>query len=720
MKGNLYVFSSTRAMQEFLKAQDGGFLPQCMLIGEFFSQVLLVEGKSKIPPMMRKILLSEVFREFEFEERESEILFFEKNFLGYLETSSFLLTFFNELNHHKVSIKDIPQKDIYGDYEDHLRVLEKVQESYERKLGEYGVYDFPHNAKILDEFVEHFERIDVFLDGFLTPFEIEILREIATRLELAIHLNIDEYNISHYEYLSRDFEIDHTYVFSLSSKKILQKTPAPLLHKPNAYSCTLRLDQCAFILQKIQEWLDEGISEDEIAIILPKDDFKSYLKVSDEERNLNFAMGFEPDELLEQIRAIAQNQVEITGSKLEFLIENLKGLNIPESFEIQLDEIIYIYQKMSDVLEKLSLSEIVHLLCLEVEKMSIDDFRGGRVRVMGLLETRGLKLKRAIIPDFVSSNIPKVSQSDVFLNTKIRKALGMPTLKDRQDLQKHYYLEIFKNTEEVELLYFEGEFAPFGKEIEARAMGENRYTLFECAKKYDYVFDEADCVVDEGFALSATSLSRFCECKRAFYWKYLKKLEETQESEAINLGLLLHQLLFESYSNAPHQPKEYFEKKLLEKIQQEESQLRKLELRMFLIQMQKFFANYESVDEILSLERGYEIQRSGLRLYGRIDRIDRVGSEARVIDYKSGKNVGVDWIQSAIYACIAREYYAYLDTRVFFCSLREGKFIEDEKLQEHIQKLDEILEEIKAEREFAMTSSRSKCRECAYRILCNR
>ena len=175
MKGNLYVFSSTRAMQEFLKAQDGGFLPQCMLIGEFFSQVLLVEGKSKIPPMMRKILLSEVFREFEFEERESEILFFEKNFLGYLETSSFLLTFFNELNHHKVSIKDIPQKDIYGDYEDHLRVLEKVQESYERKLGEYGVYDFPHNAKILDEFVEHFERIDVFLDGFLTPFEIEIL-----------------------------------------------------------------------------------------------------------------------------------------------------------------------------------------------------------------------------------------------------------------------------------------------------------------------------------------------------------------------------------------------------------------------------------------------------------------------------------------------------------------------------------------------------------------
>ena len=158
----------------------------------------------------------------------------------------------------------------------------------------------------------------------------------------------------------------------------------------------------------------------------------------------------------------------------------------------------------------------------------------------------------------------------------------------------------------------------------------------------------------------------------------------------------------------------------MEKIQQEESQLRKLELRMFLIQMQKFFANYESVDEILSLEREYEIQRSGLRLYGRIDRIDRVGSEARVIDYKSGKNVGVDWIQSAIYACIAKEHYAYLDTRVFFCSLREGKFIEDEKLQEHIQKLDEILEEIKAEREFAMTSSRSKCRECAYRILCNR
>lgn len=718
MNQRLYVFSSSRAMQEFLKNQKNGFLPQSMLMHDFFSQVLIVDGKSKIPAMMRKILLSEVLSEFDFNDRESEVLFFEKNFLGYLETSSFLITFFNELNHHKVAIKDIPQKDIYGDYEDHLRVLEQIYQRYEEKLDEYDLYDFPKNASIFSEFVESFDGIEIFLDGFLTPFEIDILREISQKIEILLHLKIDEYNLAHYDFLSADFQADNTYIFSLSAQKILAQTPSPLLNKPTAYSCNLRLDQCAFILQKIQQWLDEGIAENEIAIILPKDDFKSYLKVSDEARNLNFAMGFEAEEFLEQIKAIGQRECE--GDKLEFLVENLKGLSIPDGFEVELDEIIYIYQKMHQVLQKLTLAQITHLLALEIEKMSIDDFRGGRVCVIGLLETRGLKLKRAIIPDFIGSNIPKVSDSDMFLNTKIRKALGMPTLKDRQDLQKHYYLEIFKNTQEVELLYLEGELAPFGKELGVKLAGENQYTLFEPAKKYQYCFDEARVSVAENFKLSSTSLSYFKDCKRSFYWRYLEGLIEESQSEAISIGLLLHDLLYEAYKNDPNNAKKYFEQKLLEKIEQEESELNKLELRIRLVQMQEFFANYWGCDEILGLEEGFEFRKGGFRISGRIDRIDRVGDEIFVIDYKSGRQVEVNPLQSAIYASCMQERYPQFNIRVFFCSLRDGRLIEDTQLQKHIQEFEELLVDIKEEREFAMTPNRSKCRECPYKILCNR
>lgn len=718
MNQRLYVFSSSRSMQEFLKTQKNGFLPQSMLMHDFFSQVLLVEGKSKIPAMMRKVLLSEVLSEFEFNDKESDVLFFEKNFLGYLETSSFLITFFNELNHHKVAINDIPQKDIYGDYEDHLRVLEQIYQCYEEKLDRYGFYDFPHNASIFSEFVESFKGIEIFLDGFLTPFEIGILREISQKIELLLHLKIDEYNLSHYDFLSTDFQANNTYIFSLSDQKILSQTPSPLINKPRAYSCALRLDQCAFILHKIQQWLDEGIAEDEIAIILPKDDFKSYLKVSDEARNLNFAMGFEAEEFLEQVRAIGQR--ECNGDKLEFLIENLKGLSIPECLEVEFDEIIYVYQKMHQVIQKLDLAQITHLLALEVEKMSIDDFSGGRVRVLGLLETRGLKLKRAIIPDFISDNIPKVSQSDMFLNTKIRKTLGMPTLKDRQDLQKHYYLEIFKNTQEVELLYLDGELAPFGKEIDVRLSGGNHYTLFEPAKKYEYYFDEANLRIGDDFKLSSTSLSCLKDCKRAFYWKYLKGLREESESEEISIGLLLHELLYESYKNHPHHAKKYFEQKLLEKIEQEESELKKLELRMRLARMQEFFSNHWGYDEIIGLEESFEFQKKDFKIRGRIDRIDRVGDEIFVIDYKSGKNIVVDGLQSAIYASYMKEKYLHLNVRVFFCSLYNGSLIEDTQLEKHIQELEELLENAKEERGFAMTSNRSKCRECPYKILCNR
>ncbi|WP_305862597.1 PD-(D/E)XK nuclease family protein [Helicobacter cholecystus] len=718
MNHRLYVFSSSRAMQEFLKTQKKGFLPQSMLIHDFFSQILIVEGKSKIPAMMRKILLSDVLSEFKFNDKESEVFFFEKNFLGYLETSSFLITFFNELNAHKIAIKDIPQKDIYGDYEDHLHVLERIYECYEAKLEEYGLYDFPQNASIFNEFIESFEGIEIFLDGFLTPFEIDILKEISQKIELLVHLRIDEYNLTHYDFLSTNFQVDNTYTFSLSTQEILHQTPSPLLNKPNAYSCTLRLDQCAFILKKIQQWLNEGIAEDEIAIILPQDDFRSYLKVSDEARNLNFAMGFEAKEFLEQIKAIGEK--ECHGDKLEFLIDNLKGLCIPEGFEVKLDEIIYIYQKMHNVLQKLNLAQIVHLLALEVEKMSVDDFGGGKVRVMGLLETRGLKLKRAIIPDFISSNIPKISQSDIFLNTKIRKALGMPTLKDRQDLQKHYYLEIFKNTQEVELLYLEGELAPFGREVGVNILGQNHYTLFEPAKKYQYSFDEARLSIDKDFKLSFTSLSCFKDCKRAFYWRYLKGLKEESESEAMSIGLLLHELLYESYKQDPQNAKIYFERQLLKRIEQEKSEVVKFELRLYLKQMQKFFSYHLEYDEILGLEEGFEFIKNDLRITGKIDRIDRVGDRIFVIDYKSGKKADVIPLQSAIYASYIQEKYPHLDVHVCFYSLRNGELKEDRDLQKHIQELEKLLDIAKEEREFAMTLNRSKCRECSYKVLCNR
>ena len=608
----LHLFSNARAMQGFMQSQEAGFLPKCMLLGEFFAEVIVVRGRVKIPPFLRKVFLIEVLREFDFTQKDFEILFFEKNFLGFLETSPFLLQFFNELNQHKLTIKDIPQKDIYGDYEDHLRVLEKIEERYEKKLGDKGFYDFAKEYEILDEYLSAYSEIEIYLDGFLSPYEREILEKI--KIPIFFHLNIDRYNQKHFEFLSSSLESDYSYKIGFPSGEVVEKTPHKLCALPKAYGCELRIEQCSFVLQRIEEWLEEGIEPEKIAVILPKEDFKDFLLATDRVRNLNFAMGFEYEGLKKEIETLMLQE----GGLREF-IEGVRRCEIPQSLGVSIDEILYAYERIGEVMSGLSLREIAHLFLEEIENLRLDDSKGGKVRVVGVLETRGMELERAIIVDFNQENIPKITQSDMFLNSKIRSALSIPTLKDREELQKHYYLEIFKRTPRVELIYIEGHLAPFAKEVGVKSFEKNCYTLFRAGGEFVYQEDEITLFLDKSFRFSASNVKMFKECKRKFYWHYLKKLREKEEEDsvALSVGKLLHHFLFLAYSQNPSEAKEIFERLVFEEIERGSNELVKMELGLVLRYMQHFFKIQSKNPKILELEGEFELESEGLRLCGR-------------------------------------------------------------------------------------------------------
>lgn len=714
----LYLFSNSRAMQGFMQSQERGFLPKCMLLGEFFAEVIVVRGKIKIPSFLRKVFLIEVLKEFDFTQKDLELLFFEKNFLGFLETSPFLLQFFNELNQHKLSIKDIPQKDIYGDYEDHLRVLEKIEERYEEKLGGYGFYDFAKEYEILEEYFKPFAEIEIYLDGFLSPYEKEILQKIALHIPLVLHLSIDIYNQKHFEFLSDNLEPDYHYKITFPNGEILQKTPHSLHALPRAYGCELQIEQCSFVLQRIKEWLEEGIEAEKIAVILPKEDFKDFLFATDRLRNLNFAMGFEYEGLKREIESLVLQE----SGGLEEFIKKVRECEIPQSLGVSIDEVLYGYEKMKEAMRNLSFKEIAYLFLEEIENLRLDDSKGGKVRVMGVLETRGMELERAIIVDFNQENVPKITQSDMFLNSKIRSALSIPTLQDRQDLQKHYYLEIFKHTQKVELVYLEGHLAPFAKEIGIKDFEKNCYTLFKKGKEIVYQEDEINLFLDKSFKFSASSVKMYKECKRKFYWRYLKKLKEREEegSVALSVGSLLHHFLFLAYSQNPKEAKEIFERLVFEEIEKNSDELVKMELALALRYMQYFFKIQSKNPKILELEGEFEFVSEGLRLGGRVDRIEEIEGCVRVLDYKLGKSNTIEPIQSAFYGLYAREKYPSFPVEVGFYFINGKKLCLDSKLEEHIAELKTLLKEMIEEREFEKCTTRSSCRECIYKILCNR
>lgn len=705
-------------MQNFIQKQGEGFLPQCKVLGEFFSDVIVVRGKIKIPSFLKKILLIEVLKEFEFSQKDLQLLFFEKNFLGFLETSPFLLQFFNELNQHKLQISDIPLKDIYGDYEDHLRVLEEIEREYERKLNEYHFYDFAKDYEILKEYFASFKGIEVFLDGFLSPYEREIFEKIASLLPVYFHLNIDSYNQRHFEFLNPKLELDKSYKIAFPTGEIIEQKEHPLHALPKAYSCDLRIEQCSFVLEKIQDWLKEGIEPEKIAVILPQEDFKEFLLATDRVRNLNFAMGFEYEGLKEEIEAIGERG----GSGLESFIEEVRKCQIPESLGVSIDEILFAYKRIEGIMGKLSIKEMSHLLIEEIEGLALDDSSGGKVRVVGVLETRGMQIDKAIIVDFNQENIPKIAQSDMFLNSKIRNALGISTLQDKQDLQKHYYLEIFKSTEQVELLYLQNHLAPFAKELKIKEGATNPFTLFPKGEEKSYIEDELELRVGEDFKFSASNVRLYKECKRKFYWHYLRKLraQEEEGSVALSVGSLLHHFLYMAYSQDPSNAKEIFERLLFEEMQKSEDEMLKMELGLNLRYMQHFFKTQKLPSQVLELESEFEFVLDGFILRGRVDRIDEIEGSVRVLDYKLGRSKSVEPIQSAFYGLYAQHKYPYLPTEVGFYFIQGKSLCLDSKLEEHIEELKETLREMREEKEFEKNSKRSACRECVYKNLCNR
>ena len=181
VENTLKVYSSNRALMQNLATNE--LLSPYMMIGEFFSQLIIVEGYRALPKAMRLPLGMAILKECA-RELVGAKLIFEESFLGFLETSNFLFAFFDELAQARVSVKQIPSVDIYGDYADHLALLEKIESRYKERLEELKFYDgfiLPSGAKtaLNEAFIKHFSGIELFIEGVINPRHQEILSQVA-------------------------------------------------------------------------------------------------------------------------------------------------------------------------------------------------------------------------------------------------------------------------------------------------------------------------------------------------------------------------------------------------------------------------------------------------------------------------------------------------------------------------------------------------------------
>ncbi len=785
MNNSTIVLPSARAIRHEQQLQENQtlFLPNYITMSEFISKLCVVKDFKPIDADSRVLLLLKASSFDSFKELQIE-----RNFFTFTKNSSYIFKFFEELAHELYDISNLANNDIYAEYEEHIEILQELYIRYEKLCLEQNILDkifLPKLYKFNETYASSHKKILLNINGHLTNFEFELLEKTTKFCEVNIVFKTSRFNSKMQEkFLTLGIELEdgYEYLLSLNNSSITSKIKIESNKNVSCLSFSESLLQVAYIKQKIYEFIKKGYKADRLAVILPDENFAQYLKLFDKNNNFNFAMG-EPynqtaiyKKLDASCRYLEQDSKEnkarlnrVGDDLFEILkpiyFKNLLEVNISEFFEsykesfrteraedkkiIKIyDEELYKFNKILPHLGEMTVKSIISMFLQRLASRSLDDIAGGKITVMGVLETRSVEFDGVIIVDFNDSNVPKRSDKDMFLNTQIRSAASLPTMSDRENLQKHYYEMLINSSKEVAISFVkssESSESRFLKQLgikESNEYDESEYAKILFEKQVIKDTQETEIYGTYDFKhkkLSATRLKAFLTCKRKFYYKYIEKLEghiiPKDIPQEFEIGSAVHRALDELYTK-----QNYYQdaKQLKSDLDKElDASAGKSELDKYLIALQKKRLEEFAKNEIKwfsdgwrvkACEKTLETQFGGITLYGQIDRIDIKDDEIFVLDYKTGsypiynKNSFVDAtdFQLEFYYLLSRHLSQNISCGYY--DLKENKIVPEAFLEEKLEILKSNIQDLLKLEEipFSKCEDEKNCLFCDYRIMCGR
>jgi RecB family exonuclease len=131
------------------------------------------------------------------------------------------------------------------------------------------------------------------------------------------------------------------------------------------------------------------------------------------------------------------------------------------------------------------------------------------------------------------------------------------------------------------------------------------------------------------------------------------------------------------------------------------------------------------IPNVLGTEQSFEVEIAGIKVRGRIDRIDRIsGDSVELIDYKTGKAKKQEdaekSLQLAIYALAAKQQWNYNVGRIVFHNLEDNSRVETTLSAKKIASVEEkLVDAAKSMREGKFPAKPGfHCKWCGYRQLC--
>jgi len=774
------VLPSARAIRHEQLSIDSQtlFLPNFITINEFMSKLCIVNEFKILDEDSRVLLLLEAsdFHSF-------DSLKIQRNFFTFTKNSSYIFKFFEELSAEMYDIATLDTSDIYGEFEEHITILQELYKRYEALCSERKLLDkifLPKLYEFNENYAKTHKNIELHIDGHLTNFEFELLDKCCEFSSVNLIISTSKFNTkmqSKFLELGIKLEKNHEYKISLNSKEIISKESKKQNENISCESFSESILQVAFIKQKVYEAVKKGYKAENIAVVLPDESMAEKLKSFDDKSNFNFAMGesYRNTTMYEKLnstcQALEQNSKE-NYSRLDRigdeLYVNLLGVYHKSSSEVDIlkflkeykeefsnkreikifEEELYSFKNILPYMKGMSIKSLISLFLQRLATRSLDDVRGGKVTVMGVLETRSVNFDVTIIVDFSEQHVPKKSDKDMFLNTQIREMANLPTMSDRESLQKHYYDLLISRSCEVYISYVsssDSSASRFLKQLdikESNPHAELNYASILFNRSIPHAIKEKEIVLEYSFRdkkISATRLKAFLSCKRKYYYKYIEHIYSHEIPKDMpkeyEIGNSVHLALSNLYSKQ----NSYDSVKELKRDLDKELDLAcgNSELDKYLIAMQKRRLEKFCQEEVKRFEDGwhvemceqsFEINFAGATLIGQIDRVDKRANEIFVLDYKTGsyplynKNNFPDAtdFQLEFYYLLAGglgnvEGCGYYD-------LKESKIVQEPFLNEKLAVLESNLKDILnlEEINFERCEDIKNCLYCEYTTMCGR
>lgn len=349
------------------------------------------------------------------------------------------------------------------------------------------------------------------------------------------------------------------------------------------------------------------------------------------------------------------------------------------------------------------------------------------LQIMGVLESRVLDFETVIITSLNEGTLPAGKSQNSFIPFDMKREFNLPTYREKDAIYAYHFFRLLQRAKTAYFLYNNvsdgldrGEKSRFLLQLETDANAKYKYKEVTASAEVKIQPSQLKVIAKtpeiiaklleraaRGF--SPSGLSTYIRNPIDFYNRYvlgIKELEEVEDTVAFNtLGTVVHNALENLYTPFKNTILttaiiEQIEKKIDDEVSAQfaeeyssENIKQGMNLIIYNVALQ-FVRNFIAMEKdlvtagneivILDLEAEYmiplNIPEKNVKLGGKVDRIDRINGQLRIMDYKTGRVQGTN-LKVKDWELLFDDYDKYSKPFQVLCYAlmmkRSGKYNED-------------------------------------------